>query len=36
MIETNPAKPGVRILVPRHREQKPGTARSIARMAGWI
>jgi predicted RNA binding protein YcfA (HicA-like mRNA interferase family) len=32
----HPAKPGVRIIVPRHREQKPGTARSIAKAAGWI
>ena len=24
------------VVVPRHREQKPGTARSIAKAAGWI
>ena len=33
---TNPAFPGVMITVPRHRELTPGTARSIARAAGWI
>jgi predicted RNA binding protein YcfA (HicA-like mRNA interferase family) len=32
----HPARPGMRIIVPRHREQKPGTARSIAKAAGWI
>jgi predicted RNA binding protein YcfA (HicA-like mRNA interferase family) len=31
----HPAKPGVLIVVPRHREQSPGVARSIARSAGW-
>ena len=30
------AHPGVMIVVPRHREQSPGVARSIARFAGWI
>ena len=29
------ARPGVTITVPRHREIKPGTARSIAKLAGW-
>ena len=29
------SKPG-RIVVPRHREQSPGVARSIAKLAGWI
>lgn len=29
-------KPDVTIIVPRHREQSPGVARSIARLAGWI
>lgn len=29
------AKPG-RIIVPRHREQSPGVARSIAKLAGWM
>ena len=24
------------VVVPRHRVQKPGTARSIAKAAGWI
>jgi len=24
------------IIVPRHREQSPGVARSIAKLAGWI
>ncbi|MGE3368045.1 MAG: type II toxin-antitoxin system HicA family toxin [Rhizobiaceae bacterium] len=27
---------GVMIVVPRHREQSPGVARSIAKLAGWI
>jgi predicted RNA binding protein YcfA (HicA-like mRNA interferase family) len=31
----HPDKPN-RVVVPRHREQKPGTARSIAKAAGWI
>lgn len=31
----HPEKPGV-IVVPRHREQSPGVARSIAKSAGWI
>ena len=26
----------VLIVVPRHREQSPGVARSIAKSAGWI
>jgi predicted RNA binding protein YcfA (HicA-like mRNA interferase family) len=34
-IFKHPAKPG-RIVVPRHREQSPGVARSIAKFAGWI
>lgn len=25
-----------RIVVPRHREQSPGVARSIAKSAGWM
>jgi predicted RNA binding protein YcfA (HicA-like mRNA interferase family) len=29
-------KPGVTITVPRHRQVKPGTARGIAKTAGWI
>jgi predicted RNA binding protein YcfA (HicA-like mRNA interferase family) len=28
-------KPGEMIAVPRHRELTPGTARSIAKAAGW-
>ena len=32
----HPAKPGQIIMVPRHREITPGTARTIARAAGWI
>ncbi|WP_245502531.1 MULTISPECIES: type II toxin-antitoxin system HicA family toxin [unclassified Mesorhizobium] len=31
-----PGKPDVTIIVPRHREQSPGVARSIAKLAGWI
>lgn len=30
------AHPDVLIIVPRHREQSPGVARSIAKLAGWI
>jgi len=32
----HPAKPGVLIVVPRHRDQSKGVARSIAKDAGWI
>ena len=32
----NPSKPGIKIMVPRHRTLEPGTARSIAKAAGWI
>jgi predicted RNA binding protein YcfA (HicA-like mRNA interferase family) len=28
-------RPGEMITVPRHRELSPGTARSIAKAAGW-
>jgi len=28
--------PEVLIIVPRHKQQSPGVARSIARLAGWI
>jgi len=28
--------PGVMITVPRHRQLTPGTARSIAKAAGWM
>jgi predicted RNA binding protein YcfA (HicA-like mRNA interferase family) len=31
----HPKLPGM-IVVPRHREQSPGVARSIAKSAGWI
>ena len=30
----HPKKPGL-IIVPRHSEQSPGVARSIAKLAGW-
>ena len=29
-------KPGVLIVVPRHRDQSIGVARSIAKSAGWL
>ncbi|WP_342359256.1 type II toxin-antitoxin system HicA family toxin [Terrarubrum flagellatum] len=32
----NDQRPGVQIVVPRHRAQSPGVARSIAKIAGWI
>lgn len=35
-IYTHPERRGVRIVVPRHRTLPPGTARSIAKSAGWI
>lgn len=28
-------RPGALIVVPRHREQSPGVARSIAKVASW-
>jgi hypothetical protein len=31
----HPERPGM-IIVPRHKEQSPGVARSIAKLAGWI
>ena len=34
-IYTDPARPGVRISVPRHRTLSPGVARQIAKQAGW-
>jgi predicted RNA binding protein YcfA (HicA-like mRNA interferase family) len=34
-IYRNPAFPGVRIVVPRHRELSIGVARSIAKLAKW-
>lgn len=33
---THPDKPEILIVVPRHREQSPGVARSIAKSAGWV
>jgi predicted RNA binding protein YcfA (HicA-like mRNA interferase family) len=33
---THPEKPGALIVVPRHKQQSPGVARSIARTAGWL
>jgi predicted RNA binding protein YcfA (HicA-like mRNA interferase family) len=32
----HPDRRGVMITVPRHRELTPGTARSIAKAAGWM
>ncbi|TIL25421.1 MAG: hypothetical protein E5Y88_14375 [Mesorhizobium sp.] len=32
----HPERPEMMIIVPRHREQSLGVARSIARLAGWI
>ena len=31
----NPSRPGVKIIVPRHRTQSAGVAKSIALAAGW-
>ena len=31
----NPSHPGVKIIIPRHREQSLGVAKSIAQAAGW-
>ena len=31
----HPARAGVLIIVPRHREVSPGVARDIAKKAGW-
>ncbi len=33
---THEDRAGVMIIVPRHREQSIGVARSIAKAAGWI
>ena len=35
-IYKHPDRPGVRIVVPRHKELSPGVARSIAKDAGWL
>jgi predicted RNA binding protein YcfA (HicA-like mRNA interferase family) len=32
----HPEKPGVTLIIPRHRELSPGVARDIAKKAGWI
>lgn len=29
-------RPDILIIVPRHKQQSPGVARSIAKLAGWI
>jgi len=29
-------RPDVLMVIPRHKQQSPGVARSIARLAGWI
>lgn len=29
-------RPGVLMVVPRHKQQSPGVGRSIAKLAGWI
>ena len=34
-LYAHPGKPGVRIVVPRHREVSVNVARSIAKLAGW-
>jgi predicted RNA binding protein YcfA (HicA-like mRNA interferase family) len=34
-LYSHPEKPGVRIVLPRHREVSPNVARSIAKLAGW-
>ena len=31
----HPDRPGVKIMVPRHRTLTPGVARNIAEAAGW-
>lgn len=32
----HPDRPDVLLVVPRHKEQSPGVARSIAKLAGWV
>jgi len=32
----HPDRPDVLIVVPRYKEQSPGVARSIAKLAGWV
>ncbi len=29
-------RPDVLMVIPRHKQQSPGVARSIAKLAGWI
>ncbi|MEJ1161261.1 type II toxin-antitoxin system HicA family toxin [Prosthecomicrobium sp. N25] len=29
-------RPDIQIIVPRHKDQSEGVARSIARLAGWL
>ncbi len=31
----HPEKPGLKIMVPRHKTLTPGVARNIAKAAGW-
>jgi hypothetical protein len=31
----HPEKPGVKIMIPRHKTLTPGVARNIAKAAGW-
>ena len=31
----HPNRPGIKIMLPRHRTLSPGVARSIAKAAGW-
>jgi len=31
----HPERPGVKIMVPRHKTLSPGVVRSIAKAAGW-
>jgi len=35
-IFRHPTLPGVRIVIPRHRELSPGVARQIAKLAKWL
>lgn len=32
----HPGKPGIKIMVPRHRTLTTGVARNIAQAAGWL
>lgn len=34
-VYTHPERPGVIVVVPRHRTLSPGVARQIAKLAGW-